>query len=111
MNILITGVTETHINHPKRAATTKFASIPELLHKGLKMLDCDVEHRAVTVGENLSMYDKVFVFVYPLDHNAINSDGAVYALTKRPDAIVCLDDWSFQKILPTWQEEIGRAHV
>jgi len=106
MTILITGVTETHINHPKRAATTKFASIPELMRKGYGMLDYDVDHRAVKPGENLSMYEKVFVYVYPLDHNAIDSKGAVYALEKRPDAIICLDDWSFQQILPTWEKVI-----
>lgn len=106
MNILITGVTETHINHPKRAATTKFVSIPELMRKGFSMLDCDIDHRAVKPGENLSAYDKVFVYVYPLDHNATNHEGAVYTLEKRFDAVICLDDWSFQKILPTWQEAI-----
>lgn len=106
MHILITGVTETHVNHPKRAATTKFASIPELMRKGFGMLDCEIEHRAVKPGENLSHYDKVFVYVYPLDHNAMNSEGAVYTLEKRPDAVICLDDWSFQEILPTWQEAI-----
>ena len=106
MNILITGVTETHVNHPDRASSTKFISIPELMSDGYMKLGHQVDHRAVEIGEDLSMYDKVFVYVYPLDHNAIHPDKAVYVLTQRPDAYVCLDDWAFQKILPTWKDTI-----
>jgi hypothetical protein len=106
MNILITGVTETHVNHPDRASSTKFISIPELMSNGFMSLGHQVDHRAVEIGEDLSMYDKVFVYVYPLDHNAIHPDKAVYTLTQRPDAYVCLDDWAFQKILPTWKDTI-----
>lgn len=106
MNILITGVTETHVNHPDRASSTKFISIPELMSNGFMSLGHQVDHRAVEIGEDLSMYDKVFVYVYPLDHNAIHPDNAVYTLTQRPDAYVCLDDWAFQKVLPTWKDAI-----
>jgi len=77
MKILITGVTETHTNH-------------------------EVDHRAVVAGEDLSMYQKVFIYLYPVDHNAVNVDGAIWALQQRPEAWICLDDWSFQKLLPTW---------
>ena len=65
-----------------------------------------VAHRAVAVGEDLSGFDAVFVYVYPLDHNAIDHAGAVYALEQKPNAYICLDDWSFQEILPTWANVI-----
>ena len=71
MKILITGVTETHVNHPKRASSTKFVSIPELMREAYIELGHDVEHRGVTPGEDLKRYQKVFVYVYPLDHNEI----------------------------------------
>ena len=62
MNILITGVTETHTNYPDRASSTKFVSIPELMTRGFKELGYKVDHRAVNEGEDLKMYDKVFVY-------------------------------------------------
>jgi len=102
MNILITGVTETHINHPDRASSTKFVSIPEMMASAYRAMGHNVAHRAVTAGEDLSGFDTVFVYVYPLDHNAIDHVGATYVLESRTDAYVCLDDWSFQKVLPTW---------
>jgi hypothetical protein len=106
MNILITGVTETHTHHPDRASSTKFVSIPELMVKGLKELGHSVDHRAVIEGEDLKMYDKVFVYLYPLDHNAISPKSAVYTIEQRPDAYICLDDWSFQKLLPSWEKVV-----
>lgn len=107
MRILITGVTETHNNHANRASSTKFVSVPELMRTAFELLSCDVDHRSVKPGEDLSKYDKVFVYLYPLDHNALNPDGALWALESRYDAYVCLDDWSFQKILPSWEDKIA----
>jgi hypothetical protein len=111
MNILITGVTETHTNHPNRASSTKFISIPEMMATAYTKLGYSVDHRAIEMGEDLSIYDTVFVYVYPLDHNAIDPEGAIYALQQRPDAYICLDDWSFQKILPTWESKIDLMHL
>ncbi len=107
MNILISGVTETHTNHPQRASSTKFVSIPELMASAFGRMGHHVDHRAVTSGEDLSRYDKVFVYLYPLDHNALDPDGALWALESRFDAYVCLDDWAFQKILPSWENKIA----
>ena len=106
MNILITGVTETHINHRDRASSTKFISIPAMMRDAYIELGHSVDHRAVTPGEDLSRYGKVFVYLYPLDHNALKTDGVLWALESRYDATICLDDWSFQKILPTWANKI-----
>jgi len=106
MNILITGVIETHINHPNRASSTKFASIPELLAKAFTSMEHDVEHGPVTKDTNLDAFDKVFLFLYPLDHNAIHPQGVELVLKERHDAYICLDDWAFQKVLPTWSHII-----
>lgn len=109
MRILITGVTETHTNHPKRASSTKFVSIPELMRDALKRLGHEVDHRAVGTGEDLSEYQKVFIYLYPVDHNAVNVNGVIWALQQRPEAWICLDDWSFQKLLPTWGEYVNET--
>jgi hypothetical protein len=106
MKLLITGVTETHINHPNRASSTKFVSIPEMMAYAYTRLGHQVDHRAIVVGEDLSVYDTVFVYLYPLDGNAIDHVGAVYALEQRPDAYICLDDWSFRLIMPSWCHKI-----
>ena len=106
MKILITGVTETHNNNPKRASSTKFVSIPELMREALISMGHDVVHDYVHDETNLSRFDKVFLYVYPLDHNAVHPKGAQRVLQERMDAIICLDDWAFQKILPSWEHVI-----
>ena len=111
MHILITGVTETHVNDPDRASSTKFVSIPALMAKGLRMLGHTVEHRLVSLGEDLTYFDHAFVYMYPLDGNAINTKNVIYALEQRPDATICLDDWSFQRILPSWEDSISQASL
>jgi hypothetical protein len=108
MKILITGVTETHNNHPQRASSTKFVSIPELMRDAYIELGHEVEHGPVNATMDLSKYDKVFLYVYPLDKNAVHPEGAKRVLRERMDAYVCLDDWAFQKILPSWEDVIAK---
>ena len=107
MKILITGVTETHTNHPQRASSTKFVSIPELMREAYLAMEHEVDHCAVNDAMDLTRYDKVFLYVYPLDHNAMSTSGAARVLRERMDAYICLDDWSFQKILPSWESIIA----
>ena len=107
MKILITGVTETHNNHPQRASSTKFVSIPELMRNAYIAQGHEVEHGAVSASMDLSKYDKVFLYVYPLDKNAVHPEGAKRVLRERMDAYICLDDWAFQKIIPSWGDVIS----
>lgn len=111
MRILITGVTETHINHPDRAKSTKFASIPELMRLGFSMLGHTVDHRAVRLDEDFAAYDRVFVYLYPLDANAVNTEQVLHVLQACPHAPICLDDWSFQRILPSWAAKVSGASL
>jgi hypothetical protein len=106
MKILITGVTETHNNHPDRASSTKFVSIPELMREALLSMGHDVTHDYVHEDTDLARFDRVFLYLYPLDHNAVHPMGPQRVLRERMDAIICLDDWSFQKILPSWDHVI-----
>lgn len=107
MKILVTGVTDTHINHPDRAKTTKFVSFPAPLAEGFRMLGHSVEHRAVEPGEDLDQFDKVICFLYPYDHNARHPEGAMHVLRSRKDAIIGIDDWAFADIVPTWEPVVG----
>lgn len=106
MKILITGVTDTHVNDPNRASSTKFVSIPELMAKGYKLQGHTVEHRALRVNEDISAFDKVFIYLYPYDKHARHVENGINALNRRPDAYICLDDWAFQHIIPTWKNII-----
>jgi len=106
MKILITGVTETHTNHPQRASSTKFVSIPELMREAYLSQGHEVDHIAVTADTDLRKYDAVFLYVYPLDKNAVHPEGAKRVLKECMTAYICLDDWSFQKIFDSWSDVI-----
>lgn len=113
MKILITGCTDTHINKPTRAMTTKFMSIPELLCDVLTTMGHVVEHRAVTVGEDLEQFDRVMCFLYPFDRHARHPEGAIYTLAMRKDAIIGVDDATYENIKPTWKDIVPdlEAHI
>lgn len=78
------------------------------MRNAFERLGHDVDHQAVGAGEDLSMYQKVFIYLYPVDHNAVNVNGTIWALQQRPEACICLDDWSFQKLLPTWETFVDK---
>lgn len=106
MNILITGVTETHLNYKDRASSTKFVSIPEMMREAYSKLGHHVEHRKVVPADNLRRFDKVFLYAYPIGPNTADVESARLVLDQRHDAYICLDDWSFQRVLPTWSDLI-----
>lgn len=107
MKILITGVTDTHINKVDRAKSTKFISIPELITKTLRQMGHTVAHKEVHVGDDLSEFDKVICFLYPLDKHARHPWAALYTLDVRSDAIIAVDDWSCHNVQSTWSDLVG----
>ena len=96
MKILITGFTG------KQACvsdTFKFAQQSLTVEKLLQELGHEVDMRPVTVGEDLSAYSRVIVYLFVPGHAAsIYQDGALWALGSRPDALWCLDDWLVKPI-------------
>lgn len=99
MKILITGMN-------KQQCTENFylQSQLKVIPSHISLLAClrdmghSVEQRAVTIGEELNEFDKVIVYI----HNPSGFAGFVYnalwAVYKRPDAILAFDDWQTDSI-------------
>lgn len=102
MKILITGVTDTHVNKATRVPSTKFTSIPVCLADAMRLMGHEVDHREVTAGEPLASYDRVICFLYPKDRHARHPEGALHVLDRRPDALIGIDDWAAPLIMETW---------
>jgi hypothetical protein len=92
MKILVTGFNALSIGTAR--SPLNIATSARILPTVLKELGHDVTHKAIIPGEDVSMYDKVFVFVFgPNSLSARYWYGAAYTIIKRPDAIVSIDDW------------------
>lgn len=58
-----------------------------------------VEQKVVSLGEDISTYDKVIVYVAdPKQLVAINVYNGLYAISQRPDCIIAFDDWQLVSI-------------
>ena len=92
MKILVTGFNALAIGTAK--SPLNIATSARILPKVLEELGHDVTQKAIIPGEDVSIYDKVFVFVFgPNSLSARYWYGAAYTITKRPDAIISIDDW------------------
>ena len=92
MKILVTGFNALAIGTAK--SPLNIATSARILPNVLKELGHDVTQKAIIPGEDVSMYDKVFVFVFgPNSLSARYWYGAAYTIIKRPDAIISIDDW------------------
>jgi len=92
MKILVTGFNALAIGTAK--SPLNIATSARILPKVLEELGHDVTQKAIVPGEDVSMYDKVFVFVFgPNSLSARYWYGAAYTIIKRPDAIISIDDW------------------
>jgi hypothetical protein len=58
----------------------------------------EVEQRPVQIGEDLSKYDKVIVYIHSPSGFAGFVYNALYAIAKRPDCIIAIDDWQTDSI-------------
>ena len=92
MKILVTGFNALAIGTAR--SPLNIATSARILPKVLEELGHDVVQKEIVPGEDVSMYDKVFVFVFgPNSLSARYWYGAAYTIIKRPDAIVSIDDW------------------
>lgn len=64
----------------------------------LEDLGYEVEQRAVTLGEDLSSYDDVIVYIHSIQAFCQRLYGGLYAISQRPDCIIGFDDWQVDQI-------------
>lgn len=65
----------------------------------LRDMGWQVEQRAVQLGEDLSGYDEVLVYLHNAQSFAHRFYNGLYAISQRPDAILAFDDWQIRDIM------------
>lgn len=100
MKILITGMNklQTVENHHENQQLKVVVAHYSLLH-GLRDAGHEVVMKKVEFGEELDDYDKVIVFLHSPTGFGCFPYEALYALWKRPDALLAFDDWQVKGIL------------
>lgn len=63
----------------------------------------EVEQRAVAIGEDLSGYDDVIVYLHSIQAFCQRLWGGLYAISARPDAILAFDDWQVNQIYDSFR--------
>ena len=99
MKILITGFN-------KEQCTRDYFLGKELkiLNSHYSLIRCledmghEIEQRPVSIGENLTAYDKVIVYLSSVKSFSHHAFDALYALKARPDAILGNDDWQVREV-------------
>lgn len=71
------------------------------LIRALEDMGFDVEQRPVGLGEDISHYDHVVVYIHSIQAFCQYLWSGLYALSQRPDAIIAFDDWQLNQILDT----------
>lgn len=75
----------------------------------LEDMDYEVEQRHVKLGEDLSGYDEVVVYIHSIQAFCQFIWSGLYAVKARPDCIIAFDDWQFSQIfgaIETYQEKM-----
>jgi|GEM_PF-1935106 len=65
----------------------------------LESLGWDVEQRHVDLGEDLSHFDQVILYIHTPKAFCQRLYSGLYVAAVRPDAILSIDDWQFDRIL------------
>lgn len=98
--MLITGMNNLqstynfHLRQELGVVPTQYSLI-----KCLEDMGWEVEQRYVKVGEDISGYDEVIVYLHSPKAYAQALWSGMYAIYARPDCIVSIDDWQFTSIL------------
>jgi hypothetical protein len=64
----------------------------------LEDMGYEVEQRPVTIGEDLSGYDEVVVYIHSIQSYCQRLWGGLYTIAARPDCIIAFDDWQVNQI-------------
>jgi len=98
--ILITGMNtnQTTKDYYLRQELQVVASHYSLI-RCLEAMGFEVEHRHVTVGEDLSAWDEVIVFLHSPKGYCQRLFAGFWAVHARPDCILAFDDWQTDQIM------------
>lgn len=69
----------------------------------LEDLGYEVEQRAVAIGEDLSGYDEVVVYLHSIQSFCQRLWAGLYTISARPDAIFAFDDWQVNQIYDSFR--------
>jgi hypothetical protein len=64
----------------------------------LEDMGYEVEQRAPVLGEDLSTYEEVFVYLHSPQSFCQNLYTGLYAIAARPDCVMLFDDWQVDQI-------------
>ncbi len=104
--ILITGMNKNQCTR-KHYLSQQIKVVPShySLYNCLVDMGYDVEQRVVEIGEDLSKYNDVIVFLAgPRQLVAGNLFNGLWALHARPDAIIAYDDWQIPEIFKAFEK-------
>jgi hypothetical protein len=97
--ILITGMNKAQctkdffLNQVLKVVPSHYALI-----RCLEDLGYEVEQRPTVIGEDLSSYDDVVIYLHSPQSFCQNLYTGLYAASTRPDAILAFDDWQVNQI-------------
>ena len=70
----------------------------------LEDMNFEVEQRPVTLGEDLSSYDHVIVYLHSIQSFCQHLYDGLYAISARPDCILAFDDWQVDQVLGSYPQ-------
>lgn len=98
MKVLMSGFTALQINSGNR--TIQKIDVPAAIVQALRESGHDVDWRKITPGEDLSVYDVIWINLAPL--NSLNGRqgamGSLYALSSGVPCVGFFDDWQFNTV-------------
>jgi len=64
----------------------------------LEDMGWEVEQRVVMLGEDLSKYDEVIVYIHSIQSFCQHLYSGLYSISQRPNCIIAFDDWQVDQI-------------
>lgn len=102
MKILITGmnknqcVKDFYLSQQLQVVPSHYSLI-----RCLEDMGYEVEQRHVELGEDISHYDEVIVYIHSIQAFCQFLWSGLYAVSQRPNCILAFDDWQFNSIYTT----------
>jgi len=104
MKILITGFNKEQCTRDYfLGKELKILNSHYSLIRCLEAMGHEIEQRPVSIGENLTAYDKVIVYLSSVKSFSHHAFDALYALKARPDAILGNDDWQVREVFVSFK--------